>query len=38
MFFTSRLILVEGLEDVAYILSYINLLNRSQEFEELAVM
>ena len=32
MFFTSRLILVEGLEDVAYILSYINLLDRSEEF------
>ena len=35
MFFTRRLILVEGLEDVAYILSYINLLDRSEEFRRI---
>lgn len=35
MFFTRRLILVEGLEDVAYILSYVNLLDRSEEFRRI---
>ena len=35
MFFTRRLVLVEGLEDVAYILAYINLLERSDEYRGL---
>ena len=35
MFFTRRLILVEGLEDIAYILSYIRLLDKSEEFRQL---
>ncbi len=35
MFFTRRLILVEGLEDMAYILAYINLLERSEEYRRL---
>ena len=35
MFFTRRLILVEGLEDMAYILAYINLLDRSEEYRQL---
>ncbi|MXW04400.1 MAG: AAA family ATPase [Gemmatimonadetes bacterium] len=35
MFFTRRLVLVEGLEDVAYILSYINLLDRSEEIRRI---
>ena len=35
MFFTRRLVLVEGMEDVAYILSYINLLDRSDEFRRI---
>ncbi len=35
MFFTRRLILVEGLEDVAYILSYLNLLDRGEEFRRM---
>ena len=35
MFFTRRLILVEGLEDLAYILAYINLSDRSQEYRQL---
>ena len=32
MFFTHRLVLVEGLEDVAYILAYLNLLEKSEEY------
>ena len=35
MFFTQRLILVEGLEDVAYILSYLNLIDKVGEFRRL---
>ncbi len=35
MFFTRRLILVEGLEDVAYLLAYLNLLEKSEEFRRL---
>ena len=35
MFFTRRLILVEGLEDVAYILSYLNLIDKAEEFRRL---
>jgi predicted ATP-dependent endonuclease of OLD family len=32
MFFTSRLILVEGLEDVAYVTSYLNLIGKWDEY------
>ncbi|ULA65250.1 MAG: Chromosome partition protein Smc [Nitrospira sp.] len=32
MFFTSRLILVEGLEDVAYLSSYLHLLNKWDQY------
>lgn len=35
MFFTRRLILVEGLEDASYILAYMNLLELSDEFRRL---
>ena len=35
MFFTRRLILVEGLEDVAYILAYIHLLDRLDQYRRL---
>ena len=35
MFFTRRLVLVEGLEDVAYLLSYLNLLDKADEFRRL---
>jgi predicted ATP-dependent endonuclease of OLD family len=35
MFFTRRLVLVEGLEDVAYILAYLNLLDRSDDYRRL---
>ena len=35
MFFTQRLILVEGLEDKAYLQSYFDLLNKSDEFRRL---
>lgn len=35
MFFTERLILVEGLEDVAYITTYMQLTNRWDEFRRL---
>lgn len=35
MFFTRRLVLVEGLEDVAYIFAYINLLERTDEYRRL---
>ena len=35
MFFTRRLILVEGLEDVAYLLSCLNLLDKAHEFRRL---
>ncbi len=35
MFFTRRLILVEGLEDVAYLLSCLNLLEKAEEFRRL---
>lgn len=35
MFFTGRLVLVEGLEDVAYILTYLNLLDRSDDYRRL---
>ena len=35
MFFTRRLVLVEGLEDVAYLQAYLNLLDRSDEFRRL---
>ena len=35
MFFTRRLILVEGLEDVAYLWSYLHLLDKQDEFRRL---
>lgn len=35
MFFTNVLVLVEGLEDLAYIITYINLLDRYEEFRRL---
>ena len=35
MFFTRRLVLVEGLEDVAYILAYLNLLEKSEEYRRI---
>tara|TARA_R110002049_G_scaffold130820_1_gene289281 strand:+ start:15774 stop:17726 length:1953 start_codon:yes stop_codon:yes gene_type:complete len=35
MFFTRRLVLVEGLEDVAYLLAYFNLLDRSEDFRRM---
>ena len=35
MFFTRRLILVEGLEDVAYLWSYMHLLDKGDEFRRL---
>ena len=35
MFFTRRLVLVEGLEDVAYLQAYLNLLDKSDEFRRL---
>ena len=35
MFFTRRLILVEGLEDIAYLTSYLNLLDKANEFRRL---
>ncbi len=35
MFFTRRLILVEGLEDVAYLQAYFNLLDLSEKFRRL---
>ena len=35
MFFTRRLILVEGLEDVAYLWSYLHLLGKEEEFRRL---
>ena len=35
MFFTHRLILVEGLEDVAYLWSYLHLLDKEEEFRRL---
>lgn len=35
MFFTRRLILVEGLEDVAYLWSYLHLLEKEEEFRRL---
>lgn len=35
MFFTRRLVLVEGLEDVAYILAYLDLLDLSDEYRRL---
>lgn len=35
MFFATRLILVEGLEDVAYITAYLNLLGRWDEYRRL---
>ncbi len=35
MFFTRRLILVEGLEDIAYLTSYLNLLDKADEFRRL---
>ena len=35
MFFTHRLVLVEGLEDVAYLLSFLNILGRWDEFRRL---
>ena len=35
MFFTHRLILVEGIEDVAYLMSYLNLLDKADEFRRL---
>ena len=35
MFFTRRLVLVEGLEDVAYLLSYLILLDKTDEFRRL---
>ena len=35
MFFTRRLVLVEGLEDVAYLLAYLNLLEKSEEYRRM---
>lgn len=35
MFFTRRLILVEGMEDVAYLWSYLHLLEKEEEFRRL---
>lgn len=35
MFFTRRLILVEGLEDVAYLLAYLNLIDKTDEYRRL---
>lgn len=35
MFFTERLILVEGLEDIAYLTTYIHLLEKANEFRQL---
>lgn len=35
MFFTSRLVLVEGREDVAYLWSYLHLLDKEDEFRRL---
>lgn len=35
MFFTHRLVLVEGLEDMAYILAYLNLLDRLEDYRRL---
>jgi putative ATP-dependent endonuclease of the OLD family len=35
MFFTQRLILVEGLEDLAYLMSWLSLLDRMEEFRRL---
>ena len=35
MFFTRRLVLVEGLEDVAYLWSYLHLLDKEDEFRRL---
>ncbi|MYB40494.1 AAA family ATPase [Candidatus Saccharibacteria bacterium] len=35
MFFTRRLVLVEGIEDIAYLMSYLNLLGKSDEFRRL---
>lgn len=35
MFFTTRLVLVEGLEDLAYISAYLNLLGRWEEYRRL---
>lgn len=32
MFFTPRLVLVEGLEDVAYVTTYLNLLGKAEEY------
>lgn len=35
MFFTRRLILVEGLEDAAYLLAYLNLLDKSENYRRM---
>ena len=35
MFFTRRLILVEGLEDIAYLLAYLNLLEKSESYRRM---
>ena len=35
MFFTRRLILVEGLEDVAYIITYLNLAGKTDEYHRM---
>ena len=35
MFFARRLVLVEGLEDVAYVLAYLNLLEKSEEYHRM---
>jgi predicted ATP-dependent endonuclease of OLD family len=35
MFFTRRLILVEGLEDVAYLLAYLNLIEKTDDYRRL---
>ena len=35
MFFTHRLILVEGLEDAAYLLAYLNLLEKSEDYRRM---
>ncbi|MDE0305914.1 MAG: AAA family ATPase [Albidovulum sp.] len=35
MFFTNRLVLVEGNEDIAYITTYMNLLNKDEEYRRI---
>ena len=35
MFFTQRLVLVEGIEDVAYLLAYLNLLDKFEDYRSM---